>query len=197
MPGKNSEKKPNQDGDFSFEDIIDNDHQSGGFGGSAAEKLKQVKAELKVCLKEKQENLAGWQRTRADYVNLKNEFEKRQAEYIKRGSVKVLGDLLPVIDSFQMAFANKEAWEQTPEDWRRGIEHIYNQFENVIKDHGLTKIEALNQMFDPMSHESIEAVPVDDPKQDHLVMEVIKDGYVFNKRVIRPAQVKIGIYQAK
>lgn len=173
---------------FDGEEIDDTDE-------NCVDQLKKVKKRLKECEQEKLANLSGWQRAQADYVNQKNDFEKRKAEYLKLGSEKMARDLLTVMDSFQMAFANKQAWEETPENWRKGIEYIHSQLINTLKDHGIVKIEALGQEFDPARHESIEAVDTDEPKEDHRVIEVVKDGYTFHDKIIRPAQVKIAIYK--
>lgn len=159
--------------------------------------IEKLKKNLRTCTKERQENLDGWQRTRADYANLKNEFDKKKSEYIRLGIERSVNDILPVVDSFQMAFAQKEVWEKVSKDWRQGIEHIYSQLENVLISQGVNKIDAKNKPFDPSKHEAVENIAVTDPILDGQVLEIIKDGYILNDRVIRPAQVQVGTYNSK
>ena len=159
--------------------------------------IKKLKKNLKICTKERQENLDGWQRTRADYANLKNDFDKRKKEYIRLGTEQIVNDILLVIDSFQMAFAQKEVWEKVSKDWRQGIEHIYSQLENVLVSHGVRKVEVKGKSFDPKQHEAIESIEVSDISLDGQVVEIVKEGYILNDRIIRPAQVKVGTYGPK
>jgi len=187
MPNKKD--KINDEEIIADEDFVDLDEDRVRDNG---DKIRQLKEKLALCQKEKQDHLLGWQRAQADYVNLKNETEKRQVAMAKFASEKVLIDLLPVFDSFKMAFADKEAWEKTPANWRQGIEYIYNQLESTLADHGLKKIEALGQAFNPNEHQSVGTISTDKKTDDHKVLEVIKDGFTFHEKIIRPALVKIG-----
>ena len=108
---------------------------------------KDLRDKLKICAKEKAEYLAGWQRTKADYINLKNEFEKKRVDLLKFANEKIIYDLLAVLDSFQMATADKSAWEKLPANWRQGIENIHNQLESILRDYGLKRLDGLGQNF--------------------------------------------------
>ena len=118
-------------------------------------------------------------------------------EYIRLGTEQIVNDILLVIDSFQMAFAQKEVWEKVSKDWRQGIEHIYSQLENVLVSHGVRKVEVKGKSFDPKQHEAIESIEVSDISLDGQVVEIVKEGYILNDRIIRPAQVKVGTYGPK
>jgi len=89
--------------------------------------LKKIRDKLKQCIKEKQSNLEGWQRTRADFVNIKKENEKSRIELKKYANEQLILDILPVLDSFDMASANKKAWESVDKNWRDGIMYIQAQ----------------------------------------------------------------------
>src|SRR5581483_10539477 len=82
------------------------------------DQLKKLREKLKKCVEEKQEYLDGWQRERAQLANLRKQEEKERKEFIKFANENLLSDLLPVLDSFHMAFANKEAWEKVDKNWR-------------------------------------------------------------------------------
>lgn len=176
------------DEDFELEETEEIDLQQ-------SDKLKKLRTELKTCQSEKQEFLSGWQRSKADYVNLKNEFERKKMEISKFSNENILRDLLAVADSFNMAFADKESWEKTPENWRKGVEYIYNQFENTLKSYGIKKIDALGQIFDPAIHEAIEEIEVDNKDEDNKVIMVAKEGYKLHEKILRASQVKVGHFK--
>lgn len=159
-------------------------------------KIQKLKQELRACQAEKAEYLDGWQRSKADYLNLKKEEEQKRAELGKYAKADVLNDLILLADSFAMAFADKEAWEGVPANWRKGVEYIHSQLLVVFRDHGLEELDPAGEPFDPARDESIGIVPTDKPEDDGQVLEVIKKGYRLNGKIIRAAQVRIGEYKA-
>ena len=104
-------------------------------------------------------------------------------------------NLLPAIDSFDMAFANKEAWEKVDSNWRIGVEYIYTQFMNGLSDSGIEKIDKVGVSFDPNFHQSISSVSTDIKDRDHTIESIIQAGYKIGDRVIRPARVNIFEYK--
>src|SRR3989338_4481987 len=89
--------------------------------------LKKLRADLKACKAEKEEYLIGWQKERADFANYRRQEEDRRAGFSESVRERVLSRFLSVMDSFNIAFANKEAWEKVDPDWRKGVEYIYGQ----------------------------------------------------------------------
>ncbi|MBI2046193.1 MAG: nucleotide exchange factor GrpE [Parcubacteria group bacterium] len=165
-----------------------------GFGKGSVEKIKKLKDELKACQKEKQEYLDGWQRAKADFINARKEEEKNRAQVAQFAKEGMLHEILPVVDSFDMAFRDKEAWARVDENWRKGVEYIYQQFVSILENNGLAPIESLGKHFDPTLHSPIESVPVEEKDKDGIVLEVVQKGYRMNDRVLRPAKVKIGVF---
>jgi molecular chaperone GrpE len=162
-----------------------------GNNESLESKLKKLRTLLKETEKEKTEYLTGWQRAKADYVNLKQEEEKKRMELKHILVMGIVDDLLTVLDSFDMAFKNKEAWEKVDPTWRSGIEYIYKEFVRVLESHGVSKIDTIGAPFDPNLHQAIENIETDDHAKDHTVAEVIQSGYTLEGRTIRPARVKV------
>lgn len=153
---------------------------------------KKIKDKLTKALEEKQEYLDGWQRSKADYINLKKRSEEDKANLMNYAIEGFVVDMLKVADSFEMAFKDEVAWNAAPENWRVGIEFIYNQFKNTLSDHGITEINPIGEDFDPNSHASKEMVKVEDEKQDGKIVEVVQKGYKLKDKVIRFASVKVG-----
>jgi molecular chaperone GrpE len=153
--------------------------------------LKKLREDLKVCRKEKEEYLTGWQRAKADYVNLQKELDNSRLNISIHSREKMAKNLLPVLDSFDMAFQNKEAWEKVDKNWRMGIEYIYSQFMASLSESGIEKINEINVPFNPNLHQSIAAILTEKEEQDHTIESILQVGYKIGDRIIRPARVNI------
>ena len=141
-------------------------------------------SELEVVKKERGEYLEGWQRAKADLINFKKDIEQEKKRTREYATEDVLSDLIPVLDSFDMAFRDKTAWEKTPENWRQGIEYIYNQLLAVLEKNGVTQLN-------PATHESIGTREV--AKEDNgLILEVVQKGYRLHTKLIRAPKVLVG-----
>lgn len=187
---KQQESKDNEDVVFEEENV-----EITGFGFSKDEKTKKLKEKLDKCLKESKENLLGWQRSRADFINAKKENEERVKQSFVFAKRELIEDILPVVDSFEMAFSNKEAWENIDNGWRTGVEYIYTQLLSILESNGLKPINSIGEKFNPNFHTSVEMVDTKNKKEDDIVVEVIQKGYEMNGGVIRAARVKVGRFK--
>jgi len=155
-------------------------------------RVKKLRTELKACQEERLEYLTGWQRARADLINERAAFQKRDAEKQDAFLERILNDILPVLDSFDMAFAHKEAWEKVDENWRKGIEHIYQHLLSVLEGYGVRPFMPIGEIFNPNEHESIDTELVDEKKKDGIILEVRGRGYRRGTSILRPAKVVVG-----
>ena len=153
--------------------------------------LKKLRLDLKVAKKEKEEYLTGWQKERADFANYKKSEDDRKAKYNENMREHILTRFLSILDSFNIAFSNKEVWEKVDLNWRIGIQHIYSQLTNVFEEYGVKEIGKDGEDFDPNIHESIETIQTNKKEQDHKIAKVIQKGYKLGERVIRPARVNV------
>ncbi|MBI3634417.1 MAG: nucleotide exchange factor GrpE [Candidatus Yonathbacteria bacterium] len=156
--------------------------------------LKKIRDKLRVCEQEKKEYLLGWQRMRADFANARKEEDARQGELVKFASEGLVEDLLPILDSFSMAFTNKEAWEKVDENWRKGVEYIHTQILSILESRGLIEIGTAGEKLDPRIHVAVEVEATDDKEQENIISAVIQKGYRLHSKVIRPARVKVFSY---
>ncbi|MEI6580664.1 MAG: nucleotide exchange factor GrpE [bacterium] len=157
--------------------------------------IKKLRSDLKLCKKEKDEYLAGWQKERADFVNYKKQEEARKLNFSESLRERILARFLTVIDSFNMAFSNKETWEKVDENWRKGIEYIYAQMNTIFEEYGVKPVGEVGESFDPNIHQSVEMVETLKKEEDHKVCEVVQKGYKLGERVIRAARVNIFEYK--
>jgi len=153
--------------------------------------LKKFREDLKACKKEKEEYLTGWQKERADFINYKKSEDDRKKILKDLMQERILSRFLTVMDSFNMAFANKDAWNKADENWRKGVEYIYGQMNTIFEEYGVMPLGVVGETFDPNIHQSIELVPTDKKEMDHKVSNVIQKGYKFGVQVMRPARVNV------
>lgn len=161
-------------------------------------KTKDVVADLRKRLKqaegEKQEYLLGWQRAKADFINSRKQDEESNKQMVKYAEASLLTELIPVLDSFDMAFSNEAEVAKLPEVWRKGVEQIRSQLLAVLAAHNLEIIDPTGQDFDPREAEAVGVVETTDSAQDDKVVSVFQKGYKLQGRVLRPAKVKVGKY---
>lgn len=161
----------------------------------AAETIKKLREKLKATQKERDEYLAGWQRAKADLINARQRDEADKKEFIKFANGQLIDGLIPVLDSFELAFNNKEGWEKADKNWRSGVEFIYNQLKKALVDAGLEEINPLGKIFDPSRDEAAEYLPVESESDNHKILAVIQKGYSLNGRPMRPPKVKVGEFK--
>lgn len=152
--------------------------------GESAE-LVALKEEVKQCELKCKEYLDGWQRAKADFINYKNDDGKRLEDMARFITTGLIEDILPVLDSFDLAFQYN-----LPKEMERGVLLIRAQFEDVLKKRGLEEIHiAKGEMFNPEKHESIGEVESDAPEGS--IAEVLQKGYTLRGRVLRAARVRL------
>lgn len=166
---------------------------------TGGDKLKQLRQKIARLTEEKRQTQEDAARERADYMNARKRLEGERDQDKVRHTKKHLEKLLPLCDSFEMARANKEAWEKADENWRKGIEGIHTQLQKLVESYGVSVIDPEGQDFDPHKHEAIGTVTVTDKSNDQKVITVLQKGYAMDvdgtMEVIRPARVTTGEYQ--
>lgn len=155
------------------------------------DKNKKLREEIKRLQKEKNEYLLGWQRAKADYINLQRELEAVRLNSSLITKEKVVENILPALDSFEVAFSNQDFWQKVDKNWRQGIESIHDQIISGLNKSDIEKIDQVDILFDPNIHQSIEKIKTDDKEKDHFVESILQVGYKVGNRTIRPAKVRI------
>lgn len=150
------------------------------------EQVKKLKERLKICQKEKNEYLDGWQRSRADFINARRDEEKRIENSLHYAKAEILREFLTLIDSVDMAKKHKESDE---------LAQIDRQFSEILKRQEIRPIECVGELFSPELHEALMQIDVDSEDKDNRVIEELQKGYMINDKVLRPSKVKVGIYK--
>ncbi len=123
-----------------------------------------------------------WKRSLADYANFKKRAEQERLALIEFSNLVLIKKLMPIIDNLQLASNHTQDV---------GIKMIHTQFEDLLKNEGLTKIDCLGKNFDANTMEAVEKEGEQDQNSTAIVKSVIKEGYLLNDKVIRPAQVVV------
>ena len=134
-----------------------------------------------------EELTADLKRLQAEFINYKSRVEVEKVALSRIYKAQVIKDLLPVIDDLERALSHQ------PEDlkgnkWADGVTKVYDRLQKQLEKLGVTRIDALNQPFNPELHEAIHAEGEGD---DVTVSEVLQSGYQLEDQVIRHALVKV------
>jgi molecular chaperone GrpE len=155
---------------------------------SELEILRQSLEASKIKAAEYNEQLL---RHRADFDNYRKRMEKEKAEFVKYSNEGLMGKFLALFDDMERA---KKAIEDPDSDNLKplisGVNLIYKNFHNFLKQEGVKEIKALGEILDPSLHMAVAQVESDKGKDNEIVEELQK-GYTMNGRVIRPAMVKV------
>jgi len=128
-------------------------------------------------------------RIQAEFDNYKKRLEKEKIEFIKFANSDIILDILKIVDDFERAVEAGKS-KHDFDILYKGVEMIWNDLKEFLKQKGLKEIEAKGKPFDPHEHEAMMQEETDDEPEGQVVEEFQK-GYKFNDRVIRPAKVKV------
>ncbi|MEK7192749.1 MAG: nucleotide exchange factor GrpE [Patescibacteria group bacterium] len=177
------------------EEILIEDIEAEGensFGKNCDQALLKTKEKLRECEEKSREYLDGWQRAKADYVNLKRENESDRIKISRFAAEALLLDTLGTLDLFDLAMSQKTSWEKVDTGWRTGIEAIYSNLKSTLSKYGLVEIKATEgDKFDPNLHLAVESKPAENPELDETIQKVISNGYQLGEKVIRPTKIII------
>jgi molecular chaperone GrpE len=147
----------------------------------------QFEDDLSSLQRERDDLLDTTRRLQADFENYRKRVVREQTALVERSTEGLLEQLLPVLDSFELAVRNLEGGD-VDEKVRKGIELVYAELISVVERSGLERIEAEGAPFDPNEHE---AVMQDDGDGEPHVDDVLRTGWKLKGRVLRPAMVKV------
>jgi molecular chaperone GrpE len=129
---------------------------------------------------ERDDYLEALRRLQADFENYKKRILKQQTEHLERAAEGLVEKLLPVLDTFDLALAHGEGFDQ-----------VQSQLMAALEKEGLERIEAVGKPFDPNEHDAVAHEPADGDAGGPVVTEVMRNGYRWRGRLVRPAMVKV------
>jgi molecular chaperone GrpE len=153
----------------------------------AAAEAAQLEHDIASLTRERDDLLDTSRRLQADFENYRKRMVKEHTALVERAAEGLIEQLLPVVDSFELALMNV-AGSESDDQVRKGIELVYAELLAVLERAGLERIDAHGAVFDPNEHE---AVMQDDGEGEPHVGDVLRTGWKLKGRVLRPAMVKV------
>ena len=153
---------------------------------TAAEHLAQDSVEEVIGLLERttierDEYLDTLRRNQADFENYRKRAAKQVADDAARAVEGLVEKLLPVLDACDAA-VHHGATE---------VEPVYAALLGALEKEGLVRVAPHDEAFDPNVHEAVMHEPADDDQEGTVVSDVMRPGYLWKGRVVRPAMVKV------
>jgi molecular chaperone GrpE len=146
-----------------------------------ADSLEVVAADIERVLAERDEYLDSLRRLQADFENFRKRIARQEAEHLARATEALVVNLLPVLDACDAALAHGA------DDVKPVAEALFA----VLERDGLEKLDPLGKPFDPEEQEAVVHVPAEEGADGQVVAEVMRAGYRFKGRVLRPAMVSV------
>lgn len=132
---------------------------------------------------------ADLQRVQADFINYRRRVEEERRQLIDTSKAATIMKLLPMIDTIERAIAHLPN-DLADNPWAKGVVSLQKSLQKSLEELGVTRIEALNQPFNPALHEAISME--DGDGEQEVVTEELRAGYKLGEAVIRPSMVKVG-----
>ncbi len=153
--------------------------------GAAIPELTDVEKLQKLA----DEHLAGWQRAKADYLNLKRQSEKEKEELAKFANAALIIELLPIYDNMKRALSHVPDGDDG-KDWVKGIFHTIKQFKQLFESLGIEEIKTVGKPFDHELHHAIGKEKRDGVRSG-TVIEEMKTGFTMHGKLVEAAQVRV------
>ena len=148
-----------------------------------------IAADLEKARAEAESYLDDLRRLQADFDNYRKRTLREQTARAASASQALVARLLPVLDNFELAVSHAEQ-SRDFDRMLKGVEMVFGELQDLLSGEGLVGIEAEGKPFDPERHEAVVAVE-EEGVEPGTVVDVIRKGYEFNGRVLRPAMVKV------
>jgi len=146
---------------------------------------------LRQQLEQLKTELAGsndrYLRERAELENFKKRMQREKVEAVRFASEPLLRDLLPVVDNLERALAHGNGEGQSVIE---GVQLIHKSLLEVLARHGVKRLEAVGERFDPAMHEAIAQVDSEHHPANHVAEQHLI-GYQLHDRLLRPAMVSV------
>ena len=155
------------------------------------ESLESLRAERDARAHEAAEARDRHLRTLAEFDNYRKRTLREREEWRRQVQEQVVREVLPVLDDFDRALAAHPG-SGGDDGFRAGVELIHRGFLRTLDGLGVRPFAALGQPFDPTRHEAVGRVERADVADHTVVAEPLR-GYLFQDRVLRPAQVVVAV----
>ncbi len=146
--------------------------------------------DVQAAIEQRDAYIEALRQLQADFENYKKRVVRDQQEYAEMKSTKLIEDLLPVVDNFELAINSLDSNDKEIKKFKKGVELVYSELFSLLERQGLERIDPEGEEFDPELHDAV--MHEDNGEHDtEVVVEVLRQGYKVRGRVLRPAMVKV------
>jgi molecular chaperone GrpE len=156
---------------------------------AAGRRVEELEAELAAAKDEARQAHDRWLRERADLENVKKRAIRERQDTVRYGIENLVRDLLPVVDNLERALAAARSGGETG-SLVEGVELVRKAFLDVLQRHGVERVTAVGETFDPSRHEAVAHV-ADVVHEANQVTQEHQAGYRLHDRLLRPAMVTV------
>ncbi len=128
----------------------------------------------------------------AEFDNYRKNAIKEKTELILSGGRRALEAMLPVMDDLELALTSINM-HASLDALKEGVSLIQKKFTQALRSQGVEAIDCEGKDFDTDFHEAIAQLPAPSEAKKGKVLECVKKGYTLNGRVLRFAQVVVGV----
>jgi molecular chaperone GrpE len=125
-------------------------------------------------------------RRRAEFDNYRKRVERDRQEMNTEAVARLLRDLVPSLDNLERAL---EAGADE-KSLREGVQLIRRDLMSLLEAQGVKVEDPVGQPFDPLRHQALSYDPAPG-FSDGTVVSVLRKGYSFRDRLLRPALVVV------
>ena len=149
-----------------------------------------LQADLAAARNEAKEWQDRYLRKAAEFENFRKRTDREKAESATTAKSSVLTELLPILDACERALNSFPRANESLDQYRRGVELLYKQLNDALARLGVTAMEVVGEKFDPHLHEALIREESTEHSED-TILEELRRGYLYQSRLLRPAQVKV------
>ena len=155
--------------------------------GNAIDEAFSTDPALQAALMERDQYYDNWLRAQAELENFRKRTQKEMQQNFRYQAISLARDLLPALDNLERALAAAQE-SANIQELTQGVQMVAQQLQDILGQHDVKPIEALDQPFDPNLHEAIQQMPsANHPPM--TVMHEVERGYLLHDRVVRPSKV--------
>lgn len=130
-------------------------------------------------------------RVQAEFINYRNRVENEKANMFKYEGESLIKRILDVIDDFERAILmDDNDLSDEVSNFLKGFKMIYTRLISILDELEVKEIQVEGMEFDPSIAEAV-LTEHDENKPENVVLEVLKKGYTYKGKLIRPAMVKV------
>lgn len=158
-------------------------------GAAIEDKPRDLVETLQHELAEQKEK---YLRLYAEFENYKRMVQKEREELINYANEKLIKDLLPVIDNFELAIKHSSGEDSSKwiESMRQGVENTLKEFLRILEKYGVKPIDSVGQVFNPEIHHAVTTVETEE-KEENIVVEELRKGYYYKDKLLREPLVAV------